>query len=202
MDRFRNTRQPAWDWWGRLWPAPGETLRTLGIGAGDRLAEVASGNGYFALPAAALVAPAPTYAVDLDDDHLAEIDHLADQQQLETITTVQGDARDLGSLLPHPVDVVTIANTLHGVDDVASLAREAFAALADDGRLVVVNWHDRPREETTVDGQPRGPPTERRMGPAETVDAVGDGVAVGVDRRVELPPYHYGLVFVRRKPVP
>ena len=51
MDRFRNTRQPDWDWWGRLWPTPGATLRELGIETGDALAEVGSGNGDFALPA-------------------------------------------------------------------------------------------------------------------------------------------------------
>lgn len=198
MDRFENTTQPDWDWWGRLWPAPGETLRMLGIEAGDRLVEVASGNGYFALPAATIVAPAPTYAVDLDDDHLAEIDHLAAQQQQTNLTTVRGDARELSDLLPEPVDVATITNTLHGVDDVAGLASEAFAALADGGRLVVVNWYDRPREETTIDGEPRGPPADRRMSPGGTTEAIGEGVDVEVERRVELPPYHYGRVYVRR----
>ena len=27
MEPFEYTGQPDWDWWGRLWPAPGETLR-------------------------------------------------------------------------------------------------------------------------------------------------------------------------------
>ena len=37
MDRFRNTGQPDWDWWGRIWPTPGETLRRLGLRPGDRV---------------------------------------------------------------------------------------------------------------------------------------------------------------------
>lgn len=34
MDRFANTRQPDWDWWGRLWPTQGETRAV-----GDHLPE-------------------------------------------------------------------------------------------------------------------------------------------------------------------
>ena len=40
MERFQNTGQPDWDWWGKLWPTPGATLRDLGIGAGQSVAEV------------------------------------------------------------------------------------------------------------------------------------------------------------------
>jgi len=67
MERFQNTRQPDWDWWGKLWPAPGETLRRLDVNAGDTLAEIGSGNGYFALPAARIADLAPVYALDIDE---------------------------------------------------------------------------------------------------------------------------------------
>jgi hypothetical protein len=41
MERFQNTGQPDWDWWGRLWPTPGEPLRRLGVESGESLGEVA-----------------------------------------------------------------------------------------------------------------------------------------------------------------
>jgi len=88
MDRFQNTGQPDWDWWGRLWPAPGETLREVGVEPGDTLAEIGSGNGYFALPAARITAPATVYAVDIDSSLLAELSHLADLQSVENIETI------------------------------------------------------------------------------------------------------------------
>lgn len=195
MEPFRNTAQPDWDWWGRLWPAPAETLRTIGLEAGRSLAEVACGNGYFAIPAARLTAPAPVYAIDLDDDVLAELARIADLQALSNVRTIQGDARDLPTLLPDPVDDVLVANVFHGVDDRRTFLERAAAALADGGRLVVVNWHDRPREETVVAGDPRGPPTELRLSPAETGEAVADAIDVRAVERHELPPYHYALVF-------
>jgi hypothetical protein len=45
-----------------------------------------------------------------------------------------------------------------------------------------VNWKDVPRETTRITGEPRGPPTDLRLSAEDTV---------------ELPPYHYALVFER-----
>ena len=197
MERFQNTGQPDWDWWGKLWPTPGATLRDLGIEAGQSVAEVGCGSGYFALPAARIVEPAPVYAVDLDEALLDELGSLAERQAVENVVSVHGDARDLTELLPDPVDALVVANTFHGVDDRAAFVAEAFDAIAPGGSLIVVNWHDRPREATTVGGEPRGPPTELRMPPEETEGAVSRGAAFELDRRIDLPPYHYALVFRR-----
>lgn len=198
MDRFRNTRQPDWDWWGRLWPAPGETLRNVGVESGDTLAEIGSGNGYFALPAARITAPGTVYAVDVDASLLAELSHLADQQAIENIETLKGDARRLSRLLPEAVDVVLVANTLHGIDETTPFVRQVFESLRPDGRFIVVNWKDVPKGTTRITGEPRGPPTELRMSPEETERSVLDaGAAITLERTVELPPYHYALVFER-----
>ena len=58
----------------------------------------------------------------------------------------------------------------------------------------VVGWHARPREETPVLGEPRGPATELRMTPEQTIAAVEPGGLRHV-RTVEVSPYHYGAVF-------
>ncbi|TYL35927.1 SAM-dependent methyltransferase [Natronococcus pandeyae] len=197
MDRFRNTRQPDWDWWGKLWPTPGATLRRLGIEPGTTLAEVGSGNGYFALPAARITAPAPVYAVDLDESLLAELDHLAAQQEIENVRTVHGDARELDRILPESVDTVLLANAFHGIDDRETVLEAVRDALRPGGTFVVVNWADRPRAETTIDGESRGPPTDLRLGSDETREAVLETDAFSLEREVDLPPYHYGLVFSR-----
>jgi SAM-dependent methyltransferase len=197
MDRFRNTRQPDWDWWGRLWPTPGDTLRRLGVSRGKSLAEVGSGNGYFALPAARIVDPGTVYALDLNESLLAELGRLANLQGIETVTPVHGDARKLGTHLPEPVDTVLIANTFHGIDETGPLVGEVFDSLVPGGRFVVVNWRDQPRETTTVAGEQRGPPTDLRMDPDRTEAAVLDGAEFSATEQVDLPPYHYAVVFER-----
>jgi SAM-dependent methyltransferase len=198
MDRFRNTGQPDWDWWGRVWPTPGATLRDLGVSPGDRVAEVGSGNGYFALPAARIAAPGPVYALDVDVDLLDELDTLATAQGIENVRTVDGDARDLPSPLPEPVDVALLMNAFHGVPDPDAVVAGVAESLADGGSFVVVNWRDRPREETRIGGEPRGPPTELRMSPDATREAVeAAGTDLAFRREVDLPPFHYALVFER-----
>ncbi|ODR80544.1 SAM-dependent methyltransferase [Haladaptatus sp. W1] len=197
MDRFQNTAQPDWDWWGKLWPAPGETLRQLGITSDHTLAEVPSGNGYFALPAARITDPNPIYALDLDESALDELTHLAEQQSIENIVTLHGDARDMTHHLPEPVDVVFHANSFHGVVDTTEFIQQVSDSLRSGGWLIVVNWHDLPRETTTVAGEPRGPPTDLRMTPDKTEMAVLDAADFTLDTHIELPPYHYALRFER-----
>ncbi|WP_455449477.1 class I SAM-dependent methyltransferase [Natrinema thermotolerans] len=196
-ERFRNTGQPDWDWWGRLWPTPGATLRRLGIAPGLTVAEVACGNGYFALPAARITAPEPVYALDLEESLLEECTRLAERQEIENVVPVHGDARRMARLLPERVDVVLLANTFHGIDDKQAFVEEAAESLRPSGYLAVVNWHDRPRETTTVAGEPRGPPTDLRLPPDDAAAAVLDGGAFSLAERIELPPYHYGLLFER-----
>jgi SAM-dependent methyltransferase len=199
MDRFRSTGQPDWDWWGRIWPAPGDTLRRLGLRSGDRVAEIGCDNGYFALPAARIATPASVYAVDLDESLLAELEGLASAQAVDNLVPIRGDARDLGALLPEPVDFALLANAFHGIDDRDGFVAGVAAALAVDGRFVVVNWRDRPRAETTVGGEPRGPPTDLRIGPEATRQAVEGAGDLRLAREVDLPPFHYGLVFERER---
>jgi hypothetical protein len=48
-------------------------------------------------------------------------------------------------------------------------------------------------------GEPRGPKTELRMSPEQTIRAVAPG-GLKLAHVVEIPPYHYGAVFERSPP--
>lgn len=172
-------------------------MRDRGLTAGSSAVEIGSGNGYFALPAARITHPAPVYAIDIDDALLDELETLADRANIDNVRPVHGDARQLGDLLPGPVDVGLIANTFHGIDDPTAFVAGAVDGLAEDGRFVVINWHPLPREQTTIGGEPRGPPTELRLDPEETRDLVESAADLTLEAEIDLPPYHYGLRFER-----
>lgn len=197
MARFQNTRQPDWGWWGRLWPAPGETLREFGVETGDALLEVGSGNGYFALPAARITEPAPVYAVDIDETLLEELSELADLHAIDNLRPIHGDARQLAQQVPGPVDVVLVANTFHGIAEPTPFVEQVFDVLRPGGRFIVVNWQPVPKEETPLVGEPRGPPTELRLSPDDTTETILEASSFDLIDSIELPPYHYALIFER-----
>jgi SAM-dependent methyltransferase len=195
MTRFRSTRQPDRDWWGTLWEDPHATLRALGVDDAGSVLDLGCGDGFFTVPVAELV-DGPVYGVDLDVDLLETTRGYAAEAGVD-VNTIAGDARNLSSLLAERVDYVLLANTFHGVDDREDLADAVRSVLADGGRFAVVNWHARPRAETVVDGEARGPPTELRLTPEETREAVEPAGFDHVET-VELQPYHYGVVFERK----
>lgn len=190
MSRWRNTRQPDWDWWSELWPEPRETLRRIGVEPGTALADAGSGNGYFTLPAAELASV--VYPVDVDADLLTELEERAG----DSVETIQGDVTELDELLPRRVDSVLMANTLHGAPEKEEFARAAHRSLADGGRLFVLNWRDLPKRETVVAGEPRGPPPELRMSVEETREAV-EPAGFSAEEVVDVEPYHHAAVFRR-----
>ena len=99
-------------------------------------------------------------------------------------------------LFPGPADFVFLANAFHGVPDRPRLARAVCARLNSNGHFAIVNWHQRPREATVILDEPRGPKTELRLSPEQTIEAVEAG-ELTFDQLVEVPPYHYGAVFKR-----
>src|SRR5215469_15915803 len=100
---------------------------------------------------------------------------------------IVAEAMKVETVVPSPVDYVFLANTFHGVPDKEALARSVAALLKPQGRFGIVNWHRRPREETVVLGQPRGPKTEMRMEPGEVARTV-EPTGLRLFRSVELPP--------------
>jgi len=141
-----------------------------------------------------LAAPATVYAIDLDPEMLDRTRELLREENISNAVLIEADARALSGLIPEKAAFVLIANTFHGVPGQTGLSRGVAEILDPRGRFAVVNWHARPREETPVLDQPRGPATDLRMTPDATAAAV-EAAGFQLESIVELPPYHYGAVF-------
>jgi SAM-dependent methyltransferase len=191
---FEGTEMPAAGWWEALWPDPAEVLRAVGLRAGTNVVDLCCGDGWFTLPIAK--AARRVVAIDIDRQLLDLARLRLAENGITNCDLVAGDAYEVAKIVPRPVDFVFLANVFHGVPDRPRLAAEVSAVLAAGGRFAIVNWHQRPREETLILGEPRGPRTELRMSPQQTVAAV-TRENLKVFAIVELPPYHYGAVFER-----
>jgi ubiquinone/menaquinone biosynthesis C-methylase UbiE len=156
--------------------------------------DLCSGDGWFTLQIAKIAQH--VVAIDIDGELLGVASIRLAEAGAKNCDFVEGDAYDLGTLVPQPVDFVFMANAFHGVPEPMRLAHAVSAILKPGGLFAIVNWHRRPREETTVLGEPRGPKTELRMAPAQ-VSALVEPAGFKAVKIVEVPPYHYAAVFER-----
>jgi ubiquinone/menaquinone biosynthesis C-methylase UbiE len=191
---FPATAMPDPNWWRALWPRPGDVLEKIGIESGSEVVDLCCGDGLFTIPLARMARQ--VLAIDLDPEMLDLARAHASAEGIANCVFLVGDAYDLAKLVADPQDLILIANTFHGVPDKLRLARAVMSALKQGGRFVVINWHQRPREETIVLGRPRGPLTEVRMKPEDVTQAVAPAGLRPV-ALIELPPYHYAAILER-----
>ena len=193
---FQGTEMPTAGWWEALWPDPTGVLAAVGVTPGMDVIDLCSGDGWFTLQLARIVRH--VVAIDIDP-HFLEVARLRlSESGVTNCDFVAGDAYELSKLVPAPVDFVYLANAFHGVPDKPQLAGAVRATLKPGGKFAIVNWHQRPREETTILGEPRGPRTELRLSPEQTVAAV-EASGLQLVHLIDVPPYHYAAVFERAR---
>jgi SAM-dependent methyltransferase len=189
---FQGTEMPTAGWWQALWPDPTGVLAAVGVQPGMDAVDLCCGDGWFAWQVAKIARH--VIAIDIDRAllELARI-HLAETGAPNCAFHV-GDAYQIE---------YEVHRALHkrsnGAPDRPRLAHASREVLKPGGRLAIVNWHPRRREETTVLGEPRGPDTALRLSPEQTVEAAVSGGLTSVGL-VEIPPYHYGALFARPAP--
>lgn len=192
---FQGTGMPEPCFWDALWPHPAKVIKEVGISAGMVVVDLCSGDGLFTLQLSKIAQE--VIAIDIDDRLLERARVRLAESGLTNCVFFEANAFDIAKVVRDRVDYVFLANVFHGVPDRPRLARAVHDVMKPGGLFTVVNWHARPREKTTVLGEPRGPATELRMTPEETIVAVRSS-GLAFLRKIEVPPYHYAAVFKRR----
>jgi SAM-dependent methyltransferase len=134
--------------------------------------DLCSGDGWFTLQIAKIARHVS--AIDIDPTLLEVARHQLVESGVANCELIAGDAYDIAKLAG-PTDFVFMANAFHGVPDRARFAKAVGAALKSNSRFAIVNWHKRPRDETPILGEPRGPTTELRMSTEDTIKSVEAG---------------------------
>ena len=164
---------PTAGWWETLWPEPARVLEAVGLKRNMDAVDLCCGDGWFTSEMAKVARR--VLAIDLDRNMLDVARDRLTKAGTTNCELVEGDAYELPTLAGRLVDFVFMANAFHGVPDQPRLAQAVHKTLKSGGRFAVVNWHQRPREETTILGEPRGPKTELRMSPGQTIKSVEAG---------------------------
>lgn len=192
---FPATSMPDSDWWHTLWPDPKNTILSLGVKKEAIAVDLCCGDGYFTFPLAEI--SSKVYGIELDADLLEQAKKEAGTK-ITNCLWIHGDAMKLSELVPEPIDFVLLANTFHGIPDKEAIGKSIVSIVRPDGELAIINWHNKPREETIVLGLPRGPKSEMRMSPEE-IEKVLYPSGLVLKSVIELPPYHYGALFKKIK---
>jgi SAM-dependent methyltransferase len=150
--------------------------------------EFGCGYGTFTIPTAGRIR-GKIYAIDIEPSLVARVRERALAARAGNVEVFLRDfAADGSGLDDGCVDYVMLFNILHAEDPQGLLA-EAYRVLKPGGSAAVIHWNYDP-------ATPRGPPMAIRPKPEHCVEW---GMHAGFDlvKRLDLPPYHYGLLFRR-----
>lgn len=189
---FDGTGMPDPGWWEALFPQPAKILAEVGVRPGMEIVDLCSGDGWFTLQIAKTARH--VFAIDIDKTLLEVARKRLEESGAKNCDYIEGDAYNIATLCPRPVDFVFMANAFHGVPDKPRLANAVCETLKPSGLFAIVNWHAKPREETQVLGEPRGPRTELRI-EAETVTENVVPSGFHHNATIEVLPYHYAAIY-------
>ena len=165
-------------------------MRVLGVRAGDVVADVGAGPGYFSLRLARAVGRrGHVYAVDPEPAILDVLRARVTTARIGNVTPVLGSAGD--PLLPSGLcALVLLTNTYHHFADGPAFLRRVTRALRPGGRLVNIDFDKR---ETPV-----GPPVDHRVAREDFLRDARRAGLVLVDEHGFLP--HQYFLVLRPRP--
>ena len=119
---------------------PEEVLDALGLRAGDRVADIGVGSGYFARRIARRVGPdGKVYGVDIQPQMLDILMQRADLEGITNIEPVLGDPDDL-KLPPGSLDWMLLADVYHEISEPQAMLGAMSEALRLDGKVALLEY--------------------------------------------------------------
>ncbi len=122
------------------WQQPERVVATLGIEAGDRVADIGAGGGYFTfLLADAVGDKGRVHAVDVDEQMTDYLKQRAEREGYGNVEVILGEYDD--PLLPDgTVGLVFLSNTYHHIEDASGYFARLRNDLGPGGRVAIVEY--------------------------------------------------------------
>ena len=167
------------------WQKPVEVVRFLDLSAGQVVADIGAGTGYF-LPhlSKTLGAEGRVLALDVEPNM---VEYMKQRTRKGGLANVEARVvlPDDPGLAAGSVDHILIVNTWHHIDDRASYAGKLLRALRPAGTLLIVDF--------TLESD-QGPPKEHRLSAEQVVKELeGGGFRAEVVRGETLPKQYLVL---------
>lgn len=190
--KYRESGMPSEDLWDTFFN-PLEILNQMGIDKQIRtLIDVGCGYGTFLIPATVLIS-GKVVGIDIQEEMIEICKKKMHDHDISCVDLICGDISNEDTIkvlgkYKGEIDYITLFNILH-CEEPMILLRRAYEIINDNGKIGVIHWKS--------GKTPRGPSMEIRPKPEIIVDwAIKTGFVL--ERQVELPPYHFGLVFIKK----
>ncbi len=123
------------------WQHPEEVIRSLGLQAGDQVADLGSGSGYFTVRLASAVgSTGKVYAVDVDHEMNDYVVKRAQEEGYNNVEVILAKYDD--PLLPGSgVDLIFTCNTYHHLEDRVQYFANVRKYLRLNGRVAIVDFN-------------------------------------------------------------
>jgi ubiquinone/menaquinone biosynthesis C-methylase UbiE len=164
---------------------PHEVLQALDIKAGEIVADIGAGSGYFTLRLAHHVGQSGrVYAVDVSPDMIRHLHTKVRDARLLNVSPILAPPDD--PFLPQAVDRFVIVDVWHHVEDQPAYLSRMRKLLKPGGQIVMIDFHKR--------DLPVGPPASMKIAREDLLRQMTDNGFRLVKEHTFLP-YQYFLVF-------
>ncbi|MGY0372384.1 class I SAM-dependent methyltransferase [Clostridium sp. JNZ J1-5] len=187
--KYRESGMPSEELWQSFFN-PVDTLKQMGVEKNIRtLIDIGCGYGTFLIPAAKLVSM-NVIGIDVDEKMVESCTSKIQANHIQNVYLIHGDISTESTIeelkkYKTEIDYITLFNILH-CENPLDLLQSVYDVLNKNGKIGVIHWR---HEET-----PRGPSMEIRP-KSETIIEWASKVGFTLEKRIELLPYHFGLVF-------
>ena len=168
------------------WQQPEAVIAALGIQAGQSVADVGAGTGYFTVRISPVVGrTGRVLAVDVEPSMVEHLRRRAAESGLDNVEAILARAND-PQLDPASVDLVFICDTWHHIDDRLHYLDRLRTALRPGGHVAIIDFKP--------GALPVGPPKGHKLS-SEAVIAEFSQAGWQLSGDLDVLPYQYILVF-------
>ena len=168
---------------------PHEVMRALGLKAGEVIADIGAGSGYFTFRLTHHVGDrGKVYAVDVSPDMIRHINRRIRELKATNVVSILADPDD--PLLPEgSVDRFFFSDSWHHIDNQTKYLSLMKKMLKPGGEIVMIDFH---KKELPV-----GPPMQMKIAREDLIKQM-ESNGFRLTKEHTFLPYQYFLVFVTK----